>query len=95
MFGYLFKFDVSAFQEGIPGVAWQGVIVGRVESVCGHGGPSKVLKYVSQKVNICFEIYIVVITERSAIEGVPHLLCMLVVLIGNSLLAETAVEFVL
>ena len=69
--------------------------MGRVESVCGESGPSKVLKYVSQKVNICFEIHIVVITERSAIEGIPDLLCMLVVLIGNSLLAETAVELVL
>ena len=69
--------------------------MGRVESVCGESGPSKVLKDISQKVNICFEIYIVVITERSAIEGIPDLLCMLVVVIGNSFVAETAVEFVL
>ena len=36
-----------------------------------------------------------VISERSTVEGVPHLLRVQIVVIGNSLLAETAVEFVL
>ena len=69
--------------------------MGRVESVCGESGPSKVLKYVSQKVNICFEIYIVVIADVPTVKGIPHLLRMQIVVIGNSLVAETAVEFVL
>ena len=69
--------------------------MGRVESVCDHGCLAKVLKYVSKQENIGFEIYIVVIYERSAIEGIPHLLRVQIVLIGISLVAETAVEFVL
>ena len=69
--------------------------MGRVESVCGHGGLPEVLKDISQQENICSEIYIVVITDVPTVKGVPDLLCMLVVVIGNSFVAETAVEFVL
>ena len=67
----------------------------RVEFVGGHGGPSKVLKDVSEQEDVCSEIQIMVIANGLTVESRPHFLCMLIVVIGNSLLAETAVEFVL
>ena len=69
--------------------------MGRVESVCGHGGLPEVLKDVSQQENICSEIYIVVISDVPTVKGVPDLLRVQIVAIGNSLVAETTVEFVL
>ena len=48
-----------------------------------------------QAVTHQFEIYIVIISDVPTVKGVPDFLSVFVVLIGNSLLAETAVEFVL
>ena len=69
--------------------------MGRVEFVGGHGGLPEVLKDISQKEDVCSEIQIMVIANGLTVESRPRFLCMLIVVIGNSLLAETAVELVL
>ena len=69
--------------------------MGRVGSVGLHGCLAKVLKDISQKEDVCSEIQIMVIANGLTVESRPHFLCMLIVVIGNSLLAETAVELVL
>ena len=69
--------------------------MGRVGSVGLHCCLPKVLENISQKEDVCSEIQIMVIANGLTVESRPHFLCMLIVVIGNSLLAETAVELVL
>ena len=69
--------------------------MGRVESIRCHGCLAKVLKDISEQEDVCSEIQIMVIANGLTVESRPHFLCMLIVVIGNSLLAETAVELVL
>ena len=69
--------------------------MGRVGSIRGDGGLAEIFEHVCKKEDVCLEIQIMVIANGLTVESRPHFLCMLIVVIGNSLLAETAVELVL